>query len=207
MTKQTIKYAFRLVHIDNIPHVCTSGFVHKDSPNAKPDYVQIGDPSVINVRKSRIVAGGNAISTYIPFYFGPRSPMLYVIQHGYNGVRQYPPQDLVYCVLTIKDLIENKIDCVFTDGHALNCLTTTYQKEDLSRIDEIINFSDIYSQCWINEYDHDIKRRKEAELLIRQELGPQYIRGFVVYDEAAKERLIGFGINPKEIVIKKNFYF
>lgn len=31
MAEQRIKYAFRLVHIDNISHVNRYGFVHKDS--------------------------------------------------------------------------------------------------------------------------------------------------------------------------------
>lgn len=205
--KPIIKYAFRLVHIDNIPHVLSFGFVHKDSPNANPNYIPIGDQSVIDVRESKSLAGGQAIGSYVPFYFGPRSPMLYVVQHGYNGVKQYSPQEIVYCVVLINDLIENNIDCVFTDGHALNFLTSTYGKEDLPKIDQFIKYSDVYAHNWISEEDHDIKRRKEAELLIKDELGPQFIKGFIVYNAEAKEKLVGFGIGSDKIVIKSEYYF
>lgn len=31
-----IRFAFRMVHIDNIDHIVKYGFVHKDSPYASP---------------------------------------------------------------------------------------------------------------------------------------------------------------------------
>lgn len=40
---------------------------------------------VIGIRASRDVKGRH-LNEYVPFYLAPRSPMLYVIQHGYNGV-------------------------------------------------------------------------------------------------------------------------
>ncbi len=205
--KPAIKYAFRMVHIDNIPHVNRYGFVHKNSPVAEPNYVAIGDQSVILVRETKSIQGGDVIGSYIPFYFGPRSPMLYVVQHGYNGVKQYAPQDLVYCVVLLCDIVESQIDCVFTDGHALNVLTHTYSKESLPHINEIICYSDVYTQYWNKEEDRDLKRRKEAELLLKDELPPAYIKGYVVYDEQAKQKLVRFGIEPSRIIVKKEYYF
>ena len=117
------------MHIDNIPHVRSYGFVHKDSPDAKSGYIPIGDQSVIDVRESKSLQNGGTIGSYIPFYFGPRSPMLYVVQHGYNGVKQYAPQELVYCVVLLEDIIRNNVDCVFTDGHALSSLTHIYMQK------------------------------------------------------------------------------
>lgn len=202
-----IKYAFRLVHIANIPHVHSHGFVHKDSPNADPNYIPIGDQSVISVRETKSIQGGDIIGSYIPFYFGPRSPMLYVVQHGYNGVEQYAPQDLVYCVVLLSEIILNQVDCVFTDGHALNCLTHTYSKDSLPKINDIIKYTDVYTRYWNSEEDRDLKRRKEAELLVKEELAPTYIKGYIVYDEKSKDKLIYWGINPNIIIVKKDYYF
>lgn len=202
-----IKYAFRMVHIENIPHVLEYGFVHKDSCNADPNYIPIGDTSVIRVREERAVVGEKTIGQYIPFYFGPRSPMLYVVQHGYNGVRQYDAENLVYCVLRIDDIIEKGINCIFTDGHAVNFITTTYDGSRLNELNSIISYDDVYASCWNDENDRDLKRRKEAELLIEDELPADFIRGFVVYNEVAYNKLISYGVAKEKIVIRKEYYF
>lgn len=207
MAEQRIKYAFRLVHIDNISHVNRYGFVHKDSKYAKPDYVPIGDQSIINVRDSASFPGVGRIGKCIPFYFGPRSPMLYVIQNGFNNVTRYSPEQLVYCVVLLEDLIRDNIDCIFTDGHALSGLTTIYPKEELSNINNIIRSSDVYTKYWVSEEDRDLKRRKEAEILLKAELGPEYIKGYVVYNADAMNNLLDFGISPEKIVIKQDYYF
>ena len=75
--KKHIRYAFRIVHIDNIPHVVEYGLVHNDSPFASDSFVPIGDVSVMDARSTKQLPDGSFLSEYIPFYFGPRSPMLY----------------------------------------------------------------------------------------------------------------------------------
>lgn len=100
-----LKYAFRLTHIDNIQGIMTKGLVRASSPLRDENYVSIGDVQVIQVRKDRKYQGFQ-LSDFMPFYFGPRSPMLYVIQHGFNGVPKVKPEDIVYCVIRIEDIIK-----------------------------------------------------------------------------------------------------
>ena len=133
-----LEYAFRLVHIKNIPHILDVGFVLPCSPKASSNYIQIGDSIVIAKRNSLPNSGHVDLKQYIPFYFGPRSPMLYVIQKGHNGVTCYHPSVLVYCIVRLSDIREQGIDCMFTDGHAFSAITRYYSKEDLGRINEII---------------------------------------------------------------------
>jgi hypothetical protein len=133
--------------------------------------------------------------------------MLYVIQHGYNGVARVEAENLVYCVIRLDDLIHDNIDCLFTDGHALSAFTLFYQKNMLTRIDEIVKYDDVFSSQWNIEEDLDLKRRKEAELLVRQDLPAQYVRGFVVYNEIAKQRLISLSVAPEKIVAVPGYYF
>lgn len=201
-----LTYAFRITHIENIPQIDKNGLVRGNSSMADPNYVSIGDNQVIGLRNERNPGGYN-LSEYIPFYLGPRSPMLYVIQNGYNGVKRIPPEQIVYCVIRITDIINSSNDCIFTDGHALSRLTNYYHKEQLPDISEIINYDDIYASNWISSSDLDLKRRKEAELLIKSYLEPQYIRGYIVYNESARQRLESFGIETKRIIIKPDYYF
>lgn len=201
-----LKYAFRITHIDNIPYIEKNGLVKADSPLRNPRYVNIGDSQVILKRGQRVIKGYR-LSDFIPFYLGPRSPMLYVIQHGYNGVKRVNAEHIVYCVIKLEDIINYNIDCVFTDGHALSVLTTYYEKKDLRRINEIVNYDDVYSSVWNSEEDLDLKRRKEAELLVGVDLMPQYIKGYVVYNDNAKLRLIHSGIEESRIVVSPGYFF
>ena len=202
-----IRLAFRMVHIDNIRHIVDNGFVHKESPYASPNYVPIGDTTVIASRAQHYFQNIK-LSDCIPFYFGPRSPMLYVIQHGYNGVRQFNAEEIVYCAVSLNELYESEIDCFFSDGHALNRMTTFYPKADLKRINEIIKYDDVFTKYWNDKTPFDdSKRRKEAELLVRDEMPPSFIKGFIVYNDKAKETLIDVGISRDKVIVKENFYY
>lgn len=201
-----LKYAFRITHIDNIPHILKNGLVKADSPLHDENYVPIGDPQIIGLRGD-IEVKGYRIGDYIPFYLGPRSPMLYVIQHGYNGVQLVEPEKIVYCVVRLDDLINNNIDCIFTDGHAVSFLTSFYSRDKLSSINEIVKFDDVYSSQWNSEEDLDLKRRKEAELLIKNDLPVQFLRGFVVYNNKAKDFLIEKGVADNMIAVMPSYYF
>lgn len=203
---KVLTYAFRITHIDNISYINKFGLVRVDSPQRDPNYVNIGDKKVIDVRASRDVKGYH-LNEYIPFYLGPRSPMLYVIQHGYNGVKLVKAEDIVYCVIRLDELVKNEVDCIFTDGHALSVLTSFYEKNMLPRIDEIVKYEDVYSSQWNLDSDLDLKRRKEAELLVKNDLAPQYVKGFVVYNNAAKQRLLDIGVALERIVVVPGFYF
>lgn len=99
MMGKILKYAFRITHIANMRHIVQYGLVKNDSPHRNEHFVNIGDQQIIQLRKTKEIKGYR-ISDYIPFYLGPRSPMLYVIQHGYNGVTRIEPEDIVYCIVT-----------------------------------------------------------------------------------------------------------
>lgn len=202
----TLKYAFRITHIDNMWHIVKYGIVKATSPNRNEHFISIGDPRIIEKREEH-KAQGYDISDYIPFYLGPRSPMLYVIQHGYNGVPRCEPEKIVYCVIKIDDLVCNDIDCIFTDGHALSALTSFYTKDKLSQINNIINFNDVYSHKWNSATDIDLKRRKEAELLVKNDLPISLICGYIVYNAVAKNTLLGLGVDEKKIAVSPNYYF
>ena len=206
MEQKSIKYSFRMVHIDNIPHIEDVGFVLPSSPCASATYKPIGDTTLINARNATPVHGVN-LSEYIPFYFGYRSPMLYVIQHGNNIVKKHNPEDIVYCVIKIEDIIYNNIECIFTDGHARSKITQFYKQSDLAQLNQYVSCNDVYAIHWNDDYDTDLKRRKSAELLIKGELAKDYICGYVVYNEDAKSKMIDFGVDKKKIIVKPNFYY
>ena len=177
------------------------------SPKASDGYVQIGDGVVIAKRHTLPNSGDVDLRQFIPFYLGPRSPMLYVIQKGYNRVTCFHPSELGYCIVRLSDIFEQDIECMFTDGHAFSAITRYYTREYLGKIDDYVKREDVYAQFWNVEDDIDLKRRKEAELLIKTELPAKYIKGFVVYNNEARVQLLEYGVAASKIVIRESYYF
>lgn len=201
------KYLYRMTHIENIPHVLQYGITHRNSQSANSSFVPIGDNSLINRRNTHILNNGTVLGDYIPFYFGTRSPTLYVIQRGFNGVIKTNPENIIYCVTSIAKVIDSEINFMFTDGHAIDSFSTEYSKAQIENIDSILDYNAINANVWIDENDLDKKRRKEAEFLLSQDLPTNYILGYICYNESAKSKLLEYGIDESKIVVKPNCYF
>lgn len=200
-------YLFRMSHIDNISHIWEHGITKIDSANANKDYKSIGDGSLINNRALFLMPNGMTLGNYIPFYFWYRMPMLYVIQKGFNEVNPVTAENIVYCVSSVAEIINQGLDYVFTDGHGIDSFTSFYSSEDSSRIDELLDFDAIRIGYWVDEIDTDKKRRKEAEFLVVSDIPNTAILGYVVYNQIAKEKLVTIGIPENIIHIKTNYYF
>jgi len=133
-----------MTHIENVPHILKQGITHKNSPNANPNYVAIGDENLIDTRATRQVniSNGNrsqsfgkvALGDFIPFYFGVRMPMLYVMQYGCNGVKKILPEDIVYLVCKLSDICQTEIKYFFSNKHAVDAFALFY---DFSKIADL----------------------------------------------------------------------
>lgn len=198
-------YLFRMTHIENIPHILNVGITHISSANRNKNYKSIGDNSLISRRNSVVLSNGKALGDYIPFYFGSRMPMLYVVEKGFNGVPITSAEKIIYCISSVQKIIDLSLNFVFTDGHAVNTLSDFYAVEDIERMDTIIDFYAVKAQWWSD--DLDLKRRKEAEFLIANDVPIDAILGYAVYNEKAKIELNQLGIPLEKIVIRPNYYF
>lgn len=198
---------YRMTHIDNISHIIQNGITHSTSPKANPKFVPIGDSSLISRRKEFILRNGRTLSDYIPFYFGVRTPMLYVMQNGFNMVSPVPAEDIVYCVCSVQNILDLNLDFIFTDGHAVDRFSNQYSTSDIENIDKIIDRSAINTKYWKEEKDLDLKRRKEAEFLVLGDIPPEFILEYVTYNESAKQKILSVGGKDSIIHIKEEYYF
>lgn len=200
-------YLYRITHIDNMPHIIKNGITHKKSASANDNFKAIGDSSLISTRTSILLDNGSYLGDYIPFYFGVRSPMLYVIQHGFNGVKKEEASDIVYCVTSIQQIMNSQQDFLYTDGHATDKFTTYYTPDDIADIESQVDFKATQQKFWKDENDLDLKRRKEAEFLIKTDLDFKNILGFITFDAKAQSRLVQLGIDSSKVLVRPNFYF
>jgi hypothetical protein len=200
-------YIFRMTHIENIPHILRYGITHINSPNRNPDYVPIGDATLIGTRHAYSIPNtSKTLGDYIPFYFFGRMPMLYVVQKGINNVPVTPAEQIVYVVSSVAQIIEHQLEFLFTNGHAVDGFSSFHGASDVGQIDDILDYNAIKAKYWKNEQDLDLKRRKQAEFLVAQDIPVSAILGYLVYNQAANERLVSMGVE-KKIAIRENFYF
>jgi hypothetical protein len=200
-------YLYRMTHIDNISHIILNGITHSTSSKSNSQFVPIGDNSLISRRNDYTLRNGKKLGDYIPFYFGVRMPMLYVLQNGFNMVAPIPAENIVYCVCSVQNIIDLNLDFIFTDGHAVDSFSNQYSISDIGNIDQLIDMSAIKAKYWKDENDLDIKRRKEAEFLVLGDIPSDSILGYITYNENAKQKILTFRGNDEMIYIKQEYYF
>ena len=203
-------WLYRITHYRNIEHILTNGLFTANSKNADPNYINIGDSSLIqarNIFKVPIEPYGT-LADYIPFYLGPHSPMLLRIISGYGGVIKIPQADIIYLISSLDAIEEVGNKYIFYDGHAKNNMSAAYnQKADLDKID----WDAVKLKHWKNtEEDFDRQRRKQAELLIYQHVPVNCLKNIIVYDDA-KYKFVQEVLNKLGIIvpvkIHKPFYY
>ncbi|MDP3445720.1 MAG: DUF4433 domain-containing protein [Ignavibacteria bacterium] len=200
-------YLYRMTHIENVPHILEHGVTHASSAHANKSFRAIGDNSIISTRNNFDLPNGKKLGDYIPFYFGARMPMLYVIQKGYNDVPATPAKDIVYCISSVQKIVDHDLPFMFSNGHAVDGLSEFFEQKNLPDIDRILDKDAIFETYWRKDDDLDLKRRKEAEFLIETDIPTTAIIGYVVYNEEAKSRLLTKGITENKIIVKPNCYF
>ncbi len=191
MAKPDRIYLYRITHKDNLDFILESGKLTCPSHiNYDPNYVGIGDSTLIGSRSCKqinIEPNGN-FTDYVVFYFGSRSPMLYEIQKGFNGVTKRNPQEIIYLVTTFAKISKNESQYVFSDGHGYHSMSQFFNDEDsLEKVDwdavNLVHWND-------TEDDPDRKRRKQAEFLVFNELPLVALVTVGVYDETVKNEIL-----------------
>lgn len=107
----------------------------------------------------------------------------------------------------MQDIINQNLDFIFTDVHAVNGLSKQYFRNDIQNMDNILDIDSINAVNWIDKNDLDKKRRKEAEFLALGDISRIALKSFIVYNQSAKTKLINIGVEETNIDIKPNCYF
>ncbi|MGE3344317.1 MAG: DUF4433 domain-containing protein [Vicinamibacterales bacterium] len=129
---------FRITHIANVPWILANGLHCRGSATKDPNFVEIGNPDLIDKRQHRVVPvpPGGSLSDYIPFYFTPYSPMLYNIKTGWRGIVMRPMSEIVIVVSSLPTLEKHGVSFLFSDRHA-NLVNANFfaSRDDLVRLD------------------------------------------------------------------------
>lgn len=176
-------YIYRMIHFKNLEYILTNGICSSKHPNADPNYINIGDSSLIKQRDEYSVGinpPGGTLGEYIPFYFAGQTPMLYRIKKGYS-VEKYPQEDIIFICCDTETISEHTNSWCYTDGHAKSKITEFFNDfAYLNRID----WKAVHARYWKNdESDMDRTRKKQAEFLVKDFIPVNCIHSIIVRNE------------------------
>lgn len=181
-------------HLSNLPGILASRCLQADNLVDRSSALQVeaADLDIKAARKSVQVplAPYGCVADYVPFYFAPRSPMLYKLHKG--GVPNYTGgQDpLAYLVSSAEAVGATGASFVFSDG---NCAATvTCFSSDLAQIESVVDWEVMRAQMWANTADDpDRRRRRMAEFLVHHRVPIECLSAVVVRSDTMKEQVKG----------------
>lgn len=201
---------WRIVHRDNLPWILDNGLHCRKSPLQDPNFVNIGNPELIDKRAHRVVpmAPGGTLSDYVPFYFTPFSVMMKNIHSGWGGIRQRSNAEIVILVSSLRRVQEQGIHFLFTNGHAYPPDTRFFN--DLCDL-SVIDWGILQRRDFKRDLDDPKKlERYQAEALIHQHLPVSGLVGAVCYTEKIKsdiEKQILARDLSLQVVARTEWYF
>ena len=205
-------YLYHLTSVDNLPAIVASGGLKSKSRLAREDitYRNIAYTHIQKRRSSRAVpcAQGGCLHDYVPFYFGPRAPMLYAINKGNVDGYQQGQTPLIYLVTRVQLIVDEGLDFAFTDRHAVLKYACFY--DELDALDQV-EHGLMLKKYWHDTDQHpERKERRQAEFLVHDVLPFDLIGAIGVINEEVKEkteqRLESLGEAPP-VIVKPSWYY
>lgn len=200
---------YHFTDIDNLPGILDVGALqcHRDAATA----VEVGNVEIKASRKNRRVdcGPGGMVGDYVPFYFAPRSPMMYVISKGRVDGVSTDLSRLIYLVSTTDAVYEAGVPCVYSDGNAAVLITKFC--EDPAMLATHVDLPLMKEMMWTSTpEDPDRMRRRMAEFLVYERLPLALMAGIAVRNRAMRDAVVSLTSHTgKEIktVVRNDWYF
>lgn len=177
-------WVYRIIHFENLEFILQNGAYYRNNPNFPANYVNIGNPEIINNRDTIPVERypNTMVNDYVPFYFAVRTPMLYNIHTGY-GVELHPQHEIIYLCCNVGQITSSNLQWCFTNGNAAQRFSDFHN--DIAELENLDWHSITSTDFRDNNADGDPgrKRKKHAEFLVRNHVPVEYIQSIVVFNQ------------------------
>jgi ssDNA thymidine ADP-ribosyltransferase, DarT len=198
----------RLFHISaiaNLQAICAAGKLLSKNCGAAAgiNYQNIAYSGAQNARAARTVPNppGGSIHDYVPFYFAPRSPMLFTINRGNVPGCQWRQADIVHFETTVQRVTGSGGAYLFYDRNATLQYSQAYTS--LVHLDAAVSWDlllevptlDGFCKYWhdnaANPRYADRMERRQAEFLVKTSVPLNYVTRLGVIDENSKAQVEG----------------
>lgn len=160
-------------------------------------------------RRAVTKARRGTLADYVPFYFAPRSPMLYSIGGGFVEGYTDGEDPILHLVTTAEAVAAAGLPFTFTDGHAELAVSEFF--DDLTQLADKIDWKVMASTYWNDTpEDPDRKRKRQAELLVHHFAPWSLVQSIGVKNLVMKERveeMLATATHRPVVTVKRNWYY
>ena len=203
---------YHITHVDNLGGIIERGglVANCQIQACSMEYKSIAFNHIQDSRATINVprGPGGTLHDYVPFYFAPRSPMLYTIHRGNVPNYSDGQRDIIYLVTDVNVVEQNSLEFVFTDGHGIMAMTDFF--DDLDRLDEI-DWDIMAGKYWYDTDEMpDRKRKRQAEFLIHQHMPWNCFTHIAVINSNIRQRIIELLPENRHIprlIVKPGWYY
>jgi hypothetical protein len=152
---------YHITDIENLPGIMAEGGLLSDAVMSERDPTIIGDNRIKlrRLTQIRVASSGNRfVGEFVPFYFCPRSPMLYSINLGNTGRHPGCQNSIVHLVSRVSYVMGLGTTWAVSDGNAA-AFHTTFEST-LEALD-VLDWKAIDATHWAEN-----RHQKQAEFLV-----------------------------------------
>ena len=152
---------YHITDVENLPGILAEGGLHSDAVMAQRHPTVIGHDHIKRRRREElrvICCGMRFVGEFVPFYFCPRSPMLYTINLGNTGRPVGCQRSIVHLMSTVAVGVALGRAWAISDGNAGASYTSFYSGLDAL---ESLDWDAIHATSWKSR-----THQKSAELLV-----------------------------------------
>jgi hypothetical protein len=200
---------FHFTHLRNLEGIIAEG-LWSDAACRRDGLTQVEIGSM-GIRERRLhlpvgdIAPGGYVGDYVPWYFGPRSPMMFTLSRN-NYEYQEGFDEVVYLVSSVSTLIGLGCAWIASDRNASLSLAEFTDSED--ELPGHVSWDVIKARYW-NDYPDGADLRA-AEFLVRDTVPWEAIEAVATKTEEARERVedlvTGLEHTP-QVVVRRQWYF
>ena len=203
---------YHITHVDNLVGVVEVGGLWCDREAGARGLTKVGIAHQhIKVRRAQRhvpLGPGGTLDDFVPFYFAPRSPMLYSIHNGYVEGYSEGQRNVIHLESSAETISDSEASFVFTDGHAEMNLSEFFDElDDLDKIDWEIMKETYWADT---DEDGDRKRRRQAEFLVHRFVPWRLIARIGVFDMAMAEHvteILGDVAAKPLVTVERGWYY
>lgn len=154
---------YHITDVVNLPAILAAGGLHSDAVMARRTPAVVIGYDHIKLRRLREIrvpcCGDRFVGEFVPFYYCPRSPMLYTINRGATGRPAGCQRTIIHLVSRVADGLALDRPWAISDGNAGAFHASFYA--DADALERELNWAAIEARQW-----QGMTHQKAAEFLV-----------------------------------------